>query len=65
MFKEETHNLDFFEPIYAQSVNEVVSITRQFYFPNQGTPGGSVYVIVKDRSGHTLEDLRKPLLRFF
>jgi hypothetical protein len=65
VFKEETHNLDFFEPIYAKSVNEVVSITRQFYFPNQGTPGASVYVIVKDRSGNTLEDLRKPLLQYF
>lgn len=65
VFKEETYNLEFFEPIYANSVNDVVSQTKQFYFSNQGTPGASVYVIVKDRSGNTLEDLRQPLLSFF
>ena len=65
VFKEETQNLEFFEPIYAKSVNEVVSKTRQFYFPNQGTPGASVYVTVKVNSRETLEDLRQPLLRLF
>jgi hypothetical protein len=65
VFKEETQNLEFFEPIYAKSLNEVVSKTRQFYFPNQGTPGASVYVTVKINSRETLEDLRQPLLQYF
>ena len=63
--KEGSGNLDFFEPIYAKSVNEVISKTRQYYFPNQGTPSASVYVIVKRNHGETLEDLRRPLMPFF
>ena len=63
--KEGSGNLDFFEPIYAKSVNEVISKTRQFYFPNQGTPGASVYITVKRTQGETLEYLRQPLISFF
>jgi hypothetical protein len=59
-------NVPYFEPIYAQSVNEALSKTRQFYFPNQGTPGASVYVTVKRaESNTTLEDIREHYLDFF
>ncbi len=55
-------NVEYFEPIYATSINEAYSKTRQFYFPNQGTPGGSVYITMKCFMGSrelTLAELRK------
>ncbi len=52
------HNVDFFEPIFANSINEAYSKTRQFYFPNQGTPGASVYLVMKFE-GKVLDELRK------
>lgn len=39
-------NVEYFEPIYANSLNEAYSKTRQFYFPNQGTPGASIYKVI-------------------
>ena len=55
------NNVDFFEQIYASSLNEAYSNTFQFYFPNQGTPGGSVYKKMRVGNGKTLEDLRAGL----
>ena len=55
-------NVDYFEPIYATSINEAYSKTRQFYFPNQGTPGASVYVVMRCFIGFdeiSLEKLRE------
>ncbi len=53
-------NVHFFEQVFATSLNEAYSNTFQFYFPNQGTPSGSVYK--KMNNGfQTLEDLRKHL----
>lgn len=55
-------NVEFFEQVYATSLNEAYSNTFQFYFPNQGTPSGSVYK--KMNNGiQTLEDLREDLKR--
>ena len=62
---EVTENLEFFERIYAKSLNEAISKTRQFYFPNQGTPGASAYLMFKNEARITLDDMRKPLLDFF
>lgn len=53
-------NVDYFEPIHAISLNDAYSKTRQFYFPNQGTPGASVYKKM-DNGFQTLEDLRDSL----
>lgn len=58
-------NIDYFEAIYATSLNEAYSKTRQFYFPNQGTAGASVYVAMEIRPNYTLEKLREELLRNF
>lgn len=54
-------NVDFFEQVYATSLNEAYSNTFQFYFPNQGTPSGSVYKKMNLGYRNTLEDLRKKL----
>ena len=56
-------NVDFFEQVYAASLNEAYSNTFQFYFPNQGTPGGSVYKKMSIGYHNTLEDLRAELKR--
>lgn len=53
-------NIEFFEQVYATSLNEAHSNTFQFYFPNQGNPGGSVYKKM-DNGFKTLEDLRDDL----
>lgn len=64
--KNISKNVDFFEPIYADSLNEVYTKTRQFYFPNQGTPGGSVYQKFKIlNTNFKLADIRKDHLQFF
>lgn len=51
-------NVDYFEPIYAHSLNEAYSKTRQFYFPNQGTPGASIYVVMETEKQETLKQVR-------
>jgi hypothetical protein len=56
-------NVEFFEQIYATSLNETYSNTFQFYFPNQGTPSGSVYKKMRVNHRKTLEDLRAALER--
>ena len=57
-------NVDYFEPIYANSLNEAYSKTRQFYFPNQGTPGASIYVVMKTEEEETLKEVRNRFLPF-
>ena len=62
VIKDLVGNVEYFEPIYATSINEAYSKTRQFYFPNQGTPRASVYVVMKYDNGFneiTLEKLRE------
>ena len=63
VFQDLNGNVEYFEPIFANSLNEIFSKTRQFYFPNQGTPGESVYNVMRcDLSNggwEYLEDLRK------
>lgn len=62
VFEDLLGNVKFFEPIYANSVNEAYSKTRQFYFPNQGTPGTNIYLIMSCSSmtpQKTLKDLRQ------
>lgn len=51
-------NVGFFEPIYANSINEAYSKTRQFYFANQGTAGASAYKVMKLENNMALEDCR-------
>lgn len=51
-------NVDFFEPIYAASINEAYSKTRQFYFANQGTAGASAYKVMKLENNMNLEVCR-------
>lgn len=55
-------NVDYFEPIYTISLNDAYSKTRQFYFPNQGTAGASVYVVMEQSRDYSLERLRKELM---
>lgn len=55
-------NVDYFEPIHAILLNDAYGRTRQFYFPNQGTAGASVYVVMEIRPNYTLEKLREELL---
>ena len=54
-------NVDYFEPIYAISLNDAYSKTRQFYFPNQGTAGASVYIVMELYDNYSLDKLRKNL----
>ncbi len=61
---EDIHrNIDFFEEIYAISLNEAYSKTRQFYFPNQGTAGASVYLVMELKKDSSLEALRNRLMQ--
>lgn len=57
-------NIDFFEPIFATSLNNALSKTIAFYFPNQRTAGGSVYLHmhIPELSMITLDVKRKEWL---
>lgn len=55
-------NINFFEEIYADSLNDAYSKTRQFYFPNQGTAGASVYLVMELSENNSLEVLRDRLI---
>lgn len=60
VFREEGGELEFFEPIYAQSLNQALAKTIAYYFANQRTAGGSVYnTIWHKHPDNTLERIRK------